>query len=455
MEDIFDIKTEFEIKDSAAPEGEVVFHIADEPSALLRDAGDMTVNTDGGKTNVTVYTGGAKAKDRWRKTGGRIASWIKSKCPASAALDLSGAEERETLVGLFLGAYEFSRYKKPADKHAGALEVKADENAFNEVKTICAAANMTRDWAHEPACVINPWTLSDRCAAFAKKYGLKCTVLDDKQLSEMGAGAIVAVGQGSKTPSRMIILEYAGSGEGKPVALVGKSLTFDAGGYSLKPPASMKGMKYDKCGAMAVLGILRAAAELKLKTPLVGVICAAENMVSDKSYRVDDIVTSLSGKTIEITNTDAEGRLVLADGLTYVQRNYSPRCVLNYCTLTGACVVAFGRVRAGVMCTDDALFDALNTSAEQTHELIWRLPDDSDYLENLKSHEADLANSGGREGGLCAAGLFLKSFIDEGMPWAHFDIAGMADSDKGSPYLVPGATGFGVRLTVDWLRGLE
>ncbi len=453
MEDIFDITPTFSINYSAEPKGAVEFVVTDEKSELLKEAGDTVVTPNGDKTVVTIYTGGKKASDRWRKTGGRIAAWMKSKCPASAAIDLTGTNERETLVGLFLGGYDFDRYKKPAEEHPGALEVKMDKAAFDEVKIICDAANMARDWAHEPACVINPWTLSDRCVEFAKKFGLKCTVLDDKQLREMGAGAIVAVGQGSKTPSRMIILEYAGNGEGKPVALVGKSLTFDAGGYSIK--SAMKGMKYDKCGAMAVLGILRAASELKLKTPLVGVICAAENMVSDKSYLVDDIVTSLSGKTIEITNTDAEGRLVLADGLTYVQRNYSPRCVLNYCTLTGACVVAFGHVRAGVMCTDDKLFSELNASADQTRELIWRLPNDEDFLETMKSHEADIVNSGGREGGLCTAGIFLKSFIDEGMPWAHFDIAGTAYNDNGNAYLVPGATGFGVRLTVDWLRGLE
>jgi leucyl aminopeptidase len=217
----------------------------------------------------------------------------------------------------------------------------------------------------------------------------------------------------------------------------------------------MPDMKFDKSGAMAVLGILRAAAQLKLETPVTGVICAAENMPDGGSYRPDDILHSLSGKTIEIKSTDAEGRLVLSDGLTYAQQNLDPRCIIDYATLTGACVVALGHVRAGCMCTDDGMFNELFASGEKTQERIWRMPSDEEYLERLKSTEADIKNSGGREGGSCVAGMFLKSFIDEGLPWAHLDIAGTAYNHDGSAYFAPGATGFGVRLTIDWLKGLQ
>lgn len=455
MEEIFDIKTAFEILQGDAPEGDVVFHVTDEKSGLLKKTGDMAVCETDGKVSVTVFSGGPEIQDRWRKLGGKLASWIKAHAPASAALDCGPADQRELLVGLMMGAYEFSKYKAPVKEVPGPLTVVMPKADFDEVKIICDAANMTREWAHEPASVINPWTLSDRAEAFSEKYGLSCTVLDDVQLREMGAGAIVAVGQGSKTPSRMIILKYAGSKAEKPVVLVGKALTFDSGGLSLKSTTGMPDMKYDKCGAMAVFGILRAAALLKLSTPVTGVICAAENMPSGKAYRPDDILRSLSGKTIEVKSTDAEGRLVLADGLTYAQQHLDPRCIIDYATLTGACTVALGHVRAGLLTTDDELFKGLYAAGEKTRERVWRMPLDEEFAERLKSPDADLKNSGGREGGTCTAGMFLKAFVNDGMPWAHLDIAGTAYNMDGSDYFVPGATGFGVRLTVDWLKGME
>ncbi len=455
MEEIFDIKNAFEILQGDKAEGDLVFRVVDEKTGLLKKAGDMAVRCTDGRTEIDVFSGGAEKRDRWRKLGGKIAAWIKSHAPESAVLDCGPADQRELLVGLLLGAYEFSKYKKPVKEVPGPLTVVMPKADFDEVKTICDAQNMAREWAHEPASVINPWTLSDRAVSFAEKYGLKCTILDDRQLEEMGAGAIVAVGQGSKTPSRMIILEYAGTNPGKPVVLVGKAITFDSGGLSLKSTTGMPDMKYDKCGAMAVFGILRAVSQLKLETPVTGVICAAENMPSCKAYRPDDILHSLSGKTIEVKSTDAEGRLVLADGLTYAQRNLDPRCMIDYATLTGACVVALGHVRAGLMCTDDELFSGLYASGEKTQERVWRMPLDEEFADRLKSPDADLKNSGGREGGTCTAGMFLKAFVEDGMPWAHMDIAGTAYNMDGSDYYVPGATGFGIRLTVDWLRNLS
>ncbi|MBR6090147.1 MAG: leucyl aminopeptidase, partial [Anaerolineaceae bacterium] len=432
MEEIFDIANAFEIVRSDVPDGEVVFHVTDEKNDLLKKAGDMVVTQSDGKAEISVYAGDEKARDRWRRTGGQIASWVKSHCPRSSSVDCGPADRRELLAGLLLGAYEFSKYKEAPKETPGPLSVVMDKADFDEVKIICDAQNMAREWAHEPASVINPWTLSERAEFFAQVYGLNCEVLDDAALREMGAGAITAVGQGSKTPSRMIILKYAGTKPGKPVVLVGKAITFDSGGLSLKSVTGMPDMKYDKCGAMAIFGILRAASQLKLETPVTGVICAAENMPSDKAYRPDDILRSLSGKTIEIKSTDAEGRLVLADGLTYAQQNLDPRCIIDYATLTGACVIALGNVRAGVMCNDDEMFNGLFDSGEKTRERIWRMPADEEYGERLKSHEADMKNTGGREGGLCSAGMFLNAFINEGMPWAHMDIAGTAYNNDGS-----------------------
>jgi leucyl aminopeptidase len=255
----------------------------------------------------------------------------------------------------------------------------------------------------------------------------------------------------------MIIVKYAGEGaapETKPVVLVGKAITFDTGGYSLKQVDSIKGMKYDKMGGLTVLATMAAASQLKLKTPLVGIICAAENMVSAESYRPDDILTSLSGKTIEIVTTDAEGRLVLADGLTYAQRNFQPRAIIDLATLTGGVIMALGKLRAGLMSNNDALAQALFKAGEETFERLWQMPLDDEYLEATKGDDADLKNSGGREAHVIMGGIFLKQFIENDTPWAHLDIAGTADTAKDLPYTPKGATGFGVRLLLNYLRTL-
>jgi leucyl aminopeptidase len=238
------------------------------------------------------------------------------------------------------------------------------------------------------------------------------------------------------------------------VVLVGKAITFDSGGYSLKNAENIQTMKYDKCGGVTVLATLQAAAELGLSTPLVGIVAAAENMVSDKAYRPDDILKTLSGKTVEITTTDAEGRLVLADALTYAQQKYQPRALIDLATLTGAVVVSLGHVRAGLFSNNDALAGQLFSAGEHTHECLWRMPLDDDYAKLIQGDDADLKNTGGREGGCIIAGAFLKEFVKDETPWAHLDIAGVADLAKDGPYSTKGATGFGVRLLVEYLENL-
>jgi leucyl aminopeptidase len=283
-------------------------------------------------------------------------------------------------------------------------------------------------------------------------------VLDETALAELGAGALLAVGQGSRTPPRLLVLEYPGQGDlrgSPPVVVVGKALTFDSGGYMVKDRSAIVGMKYDKAGGAAVVGLLHAAALLRLETPLVGIIPAAENMISAEAFRPDDIIRTLSGMTVEITSTDAEGRLVLCDALTYACRFYQPRALIDVATLTYGVVAALGKVRAGLMSNNDALAQALLDSGERTGERFWRLPLDEEYLDLLRGAAADLKNySGSSQASPVTGGVFLHQFVPEGVPWAHLDILGVAATDVDLPYCPKGATGFGVRLLIDYLQNL-
>lgn len=403
-----------------------------------------------------------------RRVGGSVSQWVRSKQVAQGGIDVTSLEGLniegavEALAeGLELGAYRFNRYKSSQEAESVpelTLLVNGDPAGLlrhlERVAMICAAVNLARDWDHEPANVVNPISLADYAVQVADASGLKITVLDDTQLREMGAGAILAVGQGSRTPSRLIILEYPGQvgDETKnPIVLVGKAITFDTGGYSIKSTEGIVGMKYDKSGGLVVLATLQAAASLKLSSPIIGIIAAAENMISSSAYRPDDIITSLSGKTIEIITTDAEGRLVLADALTYAQMHYQPSAIIDLATLTGGVVVALGHVRAGIMSNDQALSRQLQDAGERTYERLWPLPLDDEYFKNIEGDEADIKNSGGREGAPIYGGIFLKQFVADSIPWAHIDIAGTADMNKASPYCPKGATGFGVRLLIDFL----
>ena len=429
-------------------------------------AGDLllTPNNEAGHT-VTVSLGKREkaTAETARKAGGALGKWLLDSGATALTVDLSGLEEipgasQAALEGVKLGAYRFGRYKQN-DKPAPELTITvtgADDGLTGRVERLTDAVIFARDLAHEPANVINPITLAERAQFVAQKYGLSFKVIDDKQLAEMGAGAILAVGKGSRTPPRLIVLEYPGvNAEGQqPVVLVGKAITFDTGGYSIKGTEGIVGMKYDKCGGVDVLATMQAAAELKIKTPLVGIISAAENMISGDAYRPDDIIHTLNGKTVEIISTDAEGRLVLADALTYAQQTYQPRALIDLATLTGGVVVALGRVRAGLLSNNDALAEALYRAGEATGERLWRLPLDEEYSRNMKGDDADLKNSGGREGHCILGGAFLKAFVNDEVPWAHLDIAGVADANKEAPYAPKGATGFGVRLLIQYLEQL-
>lgn len=272
------------------------------------------------------------------------------------------------------------------------------------------------------------------------------------ELEQLGMNALVAVGKGSAEPPRLIVLEYRGAGDsGRPVVLVGKGITFDSGGISIKPGAGMEEMKTDMAGGAAVLGTMEAAAGLGLGVNLVGIIPTAENMPDGKACKPGDVVTSLSGQTIEITNTDAEGRLILCDALHYAQK-YRPTAMIDLATLTGACVVALGHEASGLMGNDKRLIERLKQAATRCGERVWELPLWDEYGEVMKSDIADLKNAGSRDGGCITAGWFLKQFVAK-TRWAHLDIAGTAWNDKARPYVPKGASGVGVRLLIQFLRG--
>ncbi len=406
--------------------------------------------------------------DTFRVIGGAITRWVIQRQikESSIVIDdnpvLTNPDDFSALLeGLYLGSFQFNRHKNAEDQPENlsikiiSKDTPAIESHITHALALSKAVNLARDWAHEPANVINPISLAERALALAARYQLPVKILNDHQLEEMGAGAIHAVGKGSATPSRLIVIEYPGQDlTAKPVVLVGKAITFDTGGYSLKSVENILSMKYDKCGGMAVLAVLQAAAELKIKTPVIGIVAAAENMIAGHAYRPDDIIKSLSGKTIEIISTDAEGRLVLADALTYAQRSYEPRALIDLATLTGGVLVALGRVRAGLLSNNDQLAQQLFDAGQATHERLWRLPLDEDFAKLLKGDDADIKNSGGREAHCILGGMFLQNFVEDGTAWAHLDIAGMADTPKELPYSPKGATGFGVRLLVNYLESL-
>lgn len=360
----------------------------------------------------------------------------------------------ETLAS---GLYSFDRFKsekaEPAKlDHIQLLIDPANEQAVhqacNEALAIAAGMQVTRDLGNLPPNICHPRYLAERAREMATgNPALSVEVLEEKQLEELGAGALLAVARGSDQPPRMIILNYQGGNtDQQPNVLVGKGITFDTGGISLKPGAGMDEMKYDMCGAATVLGVMTAALQLKLPINLIGVLTCAENMPSGGASRPGDIVTSMSGQTVEILNTDAEGRLVLCDALTYVKR-FNPKSVVNIATLTGACIVALGDKTSGLMGNNDELIGQLLSASREAGDAAWQLPLFDDYQEQLDSPFADIANIGGPKAGTITAGCFLSRFTKD-YPWAHLDIAGTAWISGGKE---KGATGRPVPLLTRFL----
>ena len=372
------------------------------------------------------------------------------------SIDISALPtEQHYLFALALtqAGYAFDEYKSKKDAILlQEIELISNNSTLNSqqltlIHAVQSGQNWARDLANRPANVCFPEYLAEQAHALAAEYPelLKVTVINESQMEELGMHAFLAVSKGSDRPGRVITLEYKMNTEQAPVVLVGKGVTFDTGGISLKPGAGMDEMKYDMCGAASVLGTMRALCEAKLPIHVVGAIAAAENMPSARATRPGDIVTSMSGQTIEILNTDAEGRLVLCDTLTYIAR-FKPELVIDIATLTGACVVALGSVLTGLFTPDDALANEIQVAGQSSFDRVWRMPVIEDYQEQLDSPFADIANIGGPKAGAVTAACFLQRFTRE-YRWAHLDIAGTAWNSGAAK----GATGRPVPLLLQFL----
>jgi leucyl aminopeptidase len=340
-------------------------------------------------------------------------------------------------------------------EHSTQTEIQA---GFDEGLIFAAAQNFTRSLVNEPGNVLTPTVLGQRTAAMCAEVGLKCEVYSTEKLHELGMGAFWAVSQGSPEPPALIVMTYepkGGAKAGAPVlGLVGKGITFDTGGISIKPAEGMEKMKYDMAGAGAMIGAMRAVAQLKPGIKVVSVICSAENMPDGKAFKPGDVVTAMSGKTIEIINTDAEGRLVLADGLHYA-KTLGCTHLIDAATLTGACVVALGILNIGLFSNDETTVADFQTGLPISGEKFWRLPCTDDYRDQIKSQIADIMNTGkNRWGGAITAAMFLKEFAGE-TPWIHLDIAGCAWNDDSKPWIANGPSGTAVRSIAEWVRTMD
>ena len=362
--------------------------------------------------------------------------------------------------GLILADYRFERFKTkqtPALEtvaiHVLAEDLGLAKTAGRRGETIAEAANLARDVANQPGNLLYPETLAARAVKMGRDFNLKVTIFDEKKLRAGKFGGLIAVGQGSERGPRMIVIEHRGGPKSQaPIALVGKAITFDTGGISIKPAADMENMIFDKCGGMAVLGAMAALAELKVQRNVVGIIASAENMPGGGAYRPGDIITTYDGKHVEIINTDAEGRVVLADAIAYARLDQKAAAIIDLATLTGACGVALGDYAAGVWHNDEAFGKRVLAAAEKAGERLWPMPLFAEFEDQIKSDVALIKNSGGRLGGACTAAAFLRTFAED-TPWAHLDIAYMANRDKDRADMARGATGFGVRTLVELVEG--
>jgi leucyl aminopeptidase len=365
--------------------------------------------------------------------------------------------------GITLALYSFDKYKEtrePATKiEEVAILINSDSLRFQSVaekaNLVAEAVNFARDIGNLPPNDCPPAHLASVALSLAQDYGMKVRIMDRYELENMGMGGIVAVGKGSNNPPKLIILEYAGASDPhqKPYLLVGKAVTFDTGGISIKPGEKMDEMKFDKCGGCTVLAIVRAVASMKLAVNVVGIIPSVENMPSATSYRPGDIIRMYNGKSVEVLNTDAEGRMILADALAYGIVTHSPKAVIDLATLTGAAVIALGANVAAMVGSNKQLIDRLRKLSDKTGEKMWELPLYDEYHEQIKSTYADIKNIGGRPGGAITAAAFLSNFIND-VPWVHIDIAGTAWMQEGThekSYNHKGASGFGVRTLVKLL----
>ena len=359
--------------------------------------------------------------------------------------------------GLVLGSYEFLGYKtknQKSSKLKSVTIVGCDSDLIKKGFEIGKSVCLARDLGNHPGNISTPSKLAEVAKEIATEGGMKLTVFDRKEFTEMGMGGLAGVSQGTDEPPKFIIMEYMGGEQEKPKVLVGKGLTFDAGGISIKSAGKMDEMKYDMCGSTVVLGVFKAIAALKPKMNIVGIIPSTENLLGGKAYKPGDILKAYNGKTIEILNTDAEGRVILSDALSYASKHYDPEYILDFATLTGAVLAALGHIATGIMGTDDDLINEVKKSSKSTGEKVWELPLWPEFCKQVESNIADVKNTGAAgQAGTIAGAAFLKEFVGNEIPWVHFDIAGTAwgvKPDSINPK--NSATGWGVRLVLDLLE---
>jgi leucyl aminopeptidase len=401
----------------------------------------------------------ATAAKRVRQVGAKTwsAPSHSSELPSTSAADIAQA----LVEGAKLGGYRFTVYRssnseEPAGPaHLTLIEEEADNLAdvkrgASRGEIIADAACLVRDLCNHPANVMTPSRVAEEAKKAGRQAGIKVRVLEQKDIEKLGMGALLGVARGSAEPPKFIILEHKGSRRnGKPTVLVGKTITFDSGGISLKPSENMEMMKADMTGGAEVLATVCAAARLKLPLHVIGILPATENMPGGRATKPGDILKTLSGKTVEVQNTDAEGRLILADGLAYATK-LKPAAIIDIATLTGACVVALGQFAIGMLGNDDRMKAQLTKAGLKTGERVWEMPLWEEYFEQLRSDVADMRNIGGRGGGMITAALFLSKFVGD-YPWVHLDIASTDWSERERAYLPKGPTGIGTRLLIQYL----
>lgn len=403
----------------------------------------------------------ASAVTAARKLGVSTAALVPPAC------DLGLVEVGQALAeGTLLGLYRMKKYKTVdenddkenlRDLHILASGGSAQQALSQGIKRgaiLAEAVTLARDLSNSPGNDITPTMLANTARAIAKKTSLRCRIFNKADLQKLGMGCLLGVAQGSTQPPVLISLEHAPKGVAKAsIVLIGKGITFDSGGISIKPAASMEDMKMDMSGGAAVLGAMQALAQLEYPGHVIGLVPATENLPSGEAVKPGDILRAMSGKTVEVINTDAEGRLILADALSYAVAKLKPTRIIDLATLTGAVVIALGSHATGMMGTDEAMMARLREAGEQSGERVWQLPLFEEYSKQIKSDFADIKNIGGREAGSITGGAFLKEFVGD-IPWVHLDIAGTAWTRENKPYVPKGATGIGVRLLVEALREL-
>jgi leucyl aminopeptidase len=406
--------------------------------------------------------------EKWRGAASKAGQFIRNSGIKQFVFPIKkfdGPSEKELaesfVTGLLLGVYQFNEFKtleRDKIKEIGEVillgekdeEIKWIGDGLRTGEIISEAVYMARNLVNGPSNQVTPTVLAEKAQQIAKDYGMEIQVFEVSQAEAMGMGAFVAVAKGSQEPGKFIVLEY-NKGKGlDTIALVGKGITFDSGGISIKPSENMDRMKDDMSGAATVLATMQVASKLQLPFHLVGIMPATENLPSGKAYKPGDILKTLSGQTVEVISTDAEGRLILSDALTYSLR-YQPKAIIDLATLTGACVIALGDFVIGLFGNDESLLKRIEEASSKTGEKVWRLPLWDEYFEYLKSDAADFRNVGTRAAGAIIGAIFLSKFVEK-VPWVHLDIAGPASIEKERPYIPRGGTGVGVRLLVQLLR---